>query len=601
MTAFSVAFDGTRLNNADALTGWTADGVTPSLTADQTYQGTGSIGAQIKTADAGFQYTSASTNMSGRTAIIKMVSGRPGALQGNGMSCRIGSTNANYYAYYLLSATTYPPVGGWQIMAVDPNVSQWRNATVGTPNLGAVTYWSFRANYTANTQGLNTFADAVDTIANGTGLTGLNGTTGPAGAFSNFQTSDEGTEANRWGVVTAKDGILFITGTLTIGASGTATKFASVGETIVFPNHRVTTAFAGLKLDIQNATTEIYISGGLFNGRGALTGSDDTRPRIEVVGTAGVCDFAGHTFSGYEQVIFTSVVEATTCSFTNGRLITPNGANLSGSAITGATGTTALLWNVNADTDGKLDNTSFSSGGAGHAIELGSNTPTSITLRNVGFSSYAGTDGSTGNEALYNNSGKTITVFIVGGTTPSVRNGSGASTILVANPVTVTLTVTTTTGTAIQNANTLVAAAAGGVFPANASVTIANSGTTATVTHTAHGLASNDKVLIKGASHPANRGVFTITVTGANTYTYTMASAPGSNPTGTITSTFVVLSGLTNASGVISMSRVFPGNQPVNGWARKSSASPFYKQGPVSGTVSSSSGASFSALLIADE
>jgi hypothetical protein len=71
-----------------------------------------------------------------------------------------------------------------------------------------------------------------------------------------------------------------------------------------------------------------------------------------------------------------------------------------------------------------------------------------------------------------------------------------------------------------------------------ATVTISNSGTTATVTHTAHGRNSGDRALIAGASLSANNGVFTITSTGANTYTYTMGSSPGSSPTGTITATF---------------------------------------------------------------
>lgn len=82
-----------------------------------------------------------------------------------------------------------------------------------------------------------------------------------------------------------------------------------------------------------------------------------------------------------------------------------------------------------------------------------------------------------------------------------------------------------------------------------ASVTsITNSGATATVTQTAHGYVTGDWVLIQGASLAANNGSFQVTNTGANTYTYTMGSSPGSNPTGTITAlkaTLVVGSGVT--------------------------------------------------------
>jgi hypothetical protein len=192
-----------------------------------------------------------------------------------------------------------------------------------------------------------------------------------------------------------------------------------------------------VQLNIENAGTNISLSGGLFNGRGALTGSDDTRPRITVVGTAGTCLLDGQSVNGYERVTLTSKVEATACSFSNGALIEANGATLNGSAVAGATGTTALLWNVNANTSGKLDNVSFTSRGTGHAIELGSLVPDELTFNSLTFTGY-GSNGTT-DAAVYNNSGKALTIF-VSGATPTVRNGSGASTTFVSNPSTLTLT-----------------------------------------------------------------------------------------------------------------------------------------------------------------
>jgi hypothetical protein len=111
---------------------------------------------------------------------------------------------------------------------------------------------------------------------------------------------------------------------------------------------------------------------------------------------------------------------------------------------------------------------------------------------------------------------------------------------------------------------------------------------------------TNDKVEIRGASLPANNGVFSITYISDNSYSYTMGSTPGSSPTGTITSTFVALEGLTVA-GVISTSRVYSSDQPVVGWARKSSASPYYKTGPLSGSVDSTDGYNNTAVLTPDE
>jgi hypothetical protein len=234
---------------------------------------------------------------------------------------------------------------------------------------------------------------------------------------------------------------------------------------------------------------------------------------------------------------------------------------------------TALLWDRNADTNTKLDGSTFISGGTGYAIELGTNTPSSITLTNVTFTGY-GADTTT-NACIYNNSGKAITINITGGSTPTYNNGTSASTVIVANTVSTSVTVknSATPPVALQYANVLVYADTGGPYPSNATVTIANSGTTATVTHNSHAMATGDKVLIKGASLQANNGVYTITYINANSYSYTMTSTPGSNPTGTIKAWFVALFGLTDSSGLISMSRVIASAQPIIGRVRKSTQS----------------------------
>jgi hypothetical protein len=120
---------------------------------------------------------------------------------------------------------------------------------------------------------------------------------------------------------------------------------------------------------------------------------------------------------------------------------------------------TALLWDRNADVSSKIDNSSFTSGGTGHGIEFGSNTPITLTFTNVTFTGYGGTPGSNGSAssgstdaAVYNNSGKTITITISGGTTPAVRNGAGATTVIVTSVVTLKTTVLNALGSPIQNA-----------------------------------------------------------------------------------------------------------------------------------------------------
>jgi len=170
------------------------------------------------------------------------------------------------------------------------------------------------------------------------------------------------------------------------------------------------------------------------------------------------------------------------------------------------------------------------------------------------------------------------------------------------DPVTVTVNVKdVVSGSDIQDARVLLLAAAGGSLPSDATVTIVNSGTTATVTHASHGMKNLDKVQIKGASLAANNGVYTINLINTGSYSYTMGSAPGSSPTGTIKATYVAISDVTNSSGNVSMSRIFSAAQPVTGRVRKAtSPGTLYKTGAILGTVSATAGFSTVIQLIPD-
>jgi hypothetical protein len=449
------------------------------------------------------------------------------------------------------------------------------------------------------------------------GLTISGGTSGEPGVFREIAVEDRSSANQKaHGVIRELgEGTFGIQGTLRFGDQTTGSSwFEDQNQTIVFENRNLNSARYKIVITDNGTGTTTFKLGDKVGSGTSATGQNGCA-LISPTGVGALFDSGtdtnvtdvfiyGSTFSGFSNGIKLRTGQEFIGCFVNASgTLDAGGATLVNTSITASTATSALLWNVNTNTNALLDGMSFVSSGTGHAIELGSNTPTSIDFVGINFTNYASTDGSTGNEALYNNSGKSITVNITGGgSSPSVRNGTGASTTIVAGAVTVTLTAQTATGSVVQDAKAFVKASdATGPFPYQESVTIVNSGTTATVTHTSHGLATNDKVFIEGASLDANLGVFTITVTDTNTYTYTMLSTPGSSPTGTITSTFVVLKGLTDVNGQISMSRVFSSNQPFIGWARKSSAAPYYKEGIVTGTISSTTGASITALMIEDE
>jgi len=195
-----------------------------------------------------------------------------------------------------------------------------------------------------------------------------------------------------------------------------------------------------------------------------------------------------------------------------------------------------------------------------------------------------------------------LSVFDLHSAVDTVEQGGTFS--IVAGSVTTSIHVDDNTGTALASARVLVRAAAGGPEPHDASVTITRSGTVATVAHTTHGFSVGDKVQIKGITDKTEDNIIhTIaTVPGANSYTYTTTDSGSTSYTGTILATAVYIDGVTNGSGDISDSRVFASNQPIDGYIRKSSASPRFKSFNLAGnTINSSTGLTINVRMVLDE
>jgi hypothetical protein len=66
-------------------------------------------------------------------------------------------------------------------------------------------------------------------------------------------------------------------------------------------------------------------------------------------------------------------------------------------------------------------------------------------------------------------------------------------------------------------------------------------------------------------------------------------------------SSAVIISALSTGAGVTSDTRTFSSNQPFKGWARKSSAQPYYQNGAITGIISSTDGFTASIALLSDE
>lgn len=102
-----------------------------------------------------------------------------------------------------------------------------------------------------------------------------------------------------------------------------------------------------------------------------------------------------------------------------------------------------------------ITNSSFTSSGTGHGIEIGG-TAASFDFTGNTFTGYAASDGSTGNEAVYINIGSgTVTINIAGGgDTPSIR--TAGATVIVNNAVTLTINVVDSNNNPVETAQTAI-------------------------------------------------------------------------------------------------------------------------------------------------
>ncbi len=615
MAVVVVTAQNVRLDDAEANTKWINLGTGPSgqLQFDFYYQGANSYGRKGTTGIKGVALddsagTANTEDLSGAgthdVVLIKYCSITPGLLETlatPGIRLEVGSGTGDFYYYDVQGRDTYPFDKSWLIAAIAPSVASHRTGTTGSPTLTACAYYGMNNDQTNTSKDLNFGMDAVDV---GTGLTLTGGDGGDTdGVWQDLSDHDWGTTNNRFGYIREAEGAYIIYGTMIIG-NATATVFQDTGSVCLFPEGLFPAGWSGIEVGLANATNDIDFISNIFVGKGTAAG-EDTRPVFNVTGTTGTCDINACSFDNFSTLVFTSATTVTDTILKETAAITQGGATITGCSINRNTAAIAIT----ADDAAEISDCTFTSDGTGHAIEIAPTGagPHSIDLSGNFYSGYAGSDGSTGNETILINpvtASADITLNIVGGGgTPTIMEDAGytGTFTLVVSPVTTTVTVKDTAGAVIENARVLVTVADGTNFPYQDSVTLTSSGTTATATHTAHGLSTNENVQISGAVEGSYNGAFAITVTDANTYTYTMDASTTSPATGTIIATVALISGLTNASGIITDTRSFGADQVVEGRVRKSSASPFYKTSAISATVDANNGVPINIQLLSDE
>jgi hypothetical protein len=511
-----------------------------------------------------------------------------------GLQVGIGSAIANLDFFYVDGSDTAVK-GGWKAYAVDPTSTPSTSSGTATT---VTAYFGFR--WSVASSGPNKgFPYKIDAIRHGRSVTITEGaSTSPAswptlGAYSDDQT-------RRWGILQETDTGVTLMGIANWGSASTACYSRQTGGTVVFQDTLgfVTSSFT--QVLINHASTDVAWTGVTFQALGTLNrGKFVMNATDDPVVVMDACNFLDiDTFAAEANT------DLTDCLFDSCNEVAVKGGLVLGSQFltpTVGTDSYALLWNSTADPDGELDNTVFSKGtNPHHAIEFIATTPTEITLRGIDFTGFSGT--STAAALNFLRTSGVTTVNLVGCTGTITAQVTGTHTVdFVIDPVTTTINVLDSdTKAVIQNAYVYLEATDGsGPLPFEDSVTVVRSGTTATVTHTAHGLLTGQKVLIEGTGAAHYFGIKTITYIGVNSYSYT-TTASDADPTG-VTSTGVLIAELTTAGGVADDLRSLSGDQPVTGWARKHTTSPYYKEGAISTTIDATNGKTVDVLLISDE
>lgn len=465
MASVTVSAQNTRPTGADAeptiSTKWgdIGGGAGGAAETDFVYQGTQCFARKGTTGQRGivFDDSDAATTAANtedlstatgtyQTVMFKVICISPGLLESSGSGLvgqrmEIGSGSADYYYWDLADgySNTYPIDKSWKVVAIDPNVTAHGRTTTGTPNLTGVDWYAYEYDQTAASKGINQGMDAVD-IGAGLTLTGGD-STNTDGVWQDFSDADWGTSTARYGYVRESEGTYLILGMMIIG-NATATVFQDTGSVVIFVDSLFAAGFSGITVGLSNATNDIDFTNNIFLGRGDTATSQDTRPTFTVSGTTGSCTATGSTFDAFSFLTLTSATTFSECIIKNSGVITASGTNMSGTSVsdsTVATDAAALVWDVNTDPNGLLDDMSFTKGsGTTHAIEFGTSSPTSMTLTNVTFSGYNASNGQNDSTLLISRTTGTVNITISGGTTPSYKT-AGATVNIITGVISLTV------------------------------------------------------------------------------------------------------------------------------------------------------------------
>lgn len=525
-----------------------------------------------------------------------------------GLAIRLGTSLSDYREYLIAGSDDANGWnGGWKCFVIDPTKAG-SVADTGTYNYGSIQYIGVWIEAAGLAKGDNIF---IDQIAVGFGLR-ITGTSTTGWKDAVDYCIDYPNRA--WGMLQEREGIYYVYGKINIGKSdqAAAVSFADTGRIVQFGTSEywyssawVTLAdidYQGIVIEDASGKTTTFkdgVASGTSEGRSGSTiiGNTNHDVRLDLYGgseATSLTELYGTTFKNITGVINfgnDSDHKIYSVAFEGCAQVDPVGAPVIRNTkfISTADVDAALLWNENID----IASCNFIANTNGAAIEMPSAIGSPYAYNALLFS------GNTYD--VLNSSGSAISINKNNSSDPISYEGSTV-TFLGVSVDTKIICKDVTDLSLIENTRVLLEAAdASGPLNFEESISIVRSGTTATVTHTAHGLETNAWVHIEGCTQPEYNIVAQITYIGVDSYSYQVSGTPTTPATGSPTSTTAIFNHLTNASGYVLDTRTFASNQNVTGRARKSTSIPLYKNQPITGTIDKDSGLTLNVLLIPDE
>lgn len=455
------------INSADSTTGWFATS-SAALDTEIFYEGTGSIAEQITKTRRAIMYDTGGTGLQNSNFYFLVNCGVVGLLltqAAGGFTIRFssetsaGNPDTNFFEVYVAGSNFWPQsfAGGWTVFVVDiEKAAASPDNTAGTPPattaVRSIGYSAITTGSTRNTD--NTWIDAIYRLPFGD----------PGFIVEGTNTGNPYTFADILSYSNTNRSAAFRQGP---GGSYVSSAPIQIGNTTTGQTHSFVDTNVTLLWDSQQfANTSLYNIDivGTSGSSTTVTAGNKTGTGDEATGGQGWTIQAASTANRWSLLANneTANVGIYGCSFSHGDLFRLESANTETistffidcnqlvHSTTASSGAVTYLKNtvINANTaDGTafvktIDPTNIKSStfefSDGHAIEITTlGTTSTFTLSNDTFLNYGAN--TTNDAAIYNNSGQSVTLNISGGTTPTVRNGVGASTTVEAT-VSVTIT-----------------------------------------------------------------------------------------------------------------------------------------------------------------